>query len=345
MPVNAACGVLSAALLLGMQGIAAFVMWTEWKDKLPLYLVTCTLFAIAALGLVALSLRADGTHRAALRTSPRPSRSIAIGIVLGVALGGLLLSSAYAFDLNELHFGSGACAVGWSAALGMLAGMWLVRQDQRPIVQPEPHLARMLGGLVGANLAATLVAGPWAVFQHLNGREPYWALAGLLVAAAWSGAVCAAKTRLDREPVRRARSVLVVATDGLTGGGAVVLVLLAMRSSSEFWWLAGASLTGIAVWTVLAMLCKRKAKWWWDGDEQAPRCMHCGYNLTGLADPRCPECGEPFDEELVRRLARIPVFPISFWHPLSTSPVGGGLVGVSVWLLVVLVIAGYEWLW
>ena len=21
-------------------------------------------------------------------------------------------------------------------------------------------------------------------------------------------------------------------------------------------------------------------------------CVHCGYNLTGLADPRCPECGE-----------------------------------------------------
>ncbi len=23
-------------------------------------------------------------------------------------------------------------------------------------------------------------------------------------------------------------------------------------------------------------------------------CLHCGYNLTGLSDPRCPECGRPF---------------------------------------------------
>ncbi len=21
-------------------------------------------------------------------------------------------------------------------------------------------------------------------------------------------------------------------------------------------------------------------------------CIHCGYNLTGLTEPRCPECGE-----------------------------------------------------
>jgi hypothetical protein len=24
------------------------------------------------------------------------------------------------------------------------------------------------------------------------------------------------------------------------------------------------------------------------------RCIKCGYNLTGLSEPRCPECGEPF---------------------------------------------------
>ena len=24
-------------------------------------------------------------------------------------------------------------------------------------------------------------------------------------------------------------------------------------------------------------------------------CFHCGYNLTGLTEPRCPECGTPFE--------------------------------------------------
>ncbi|MCO6436896.1 MAG: hypothetical protein J5J06_07400 [Phycisphaerae bacterium] len=25
-----------------------------------------------------------------------------------------------------------------------------------------------------------------------------------------------------------------------------------------------------------------------------PTCVQCGYNLTGLESPRCPECGQPF---------------------------------------------------
>ena len=36
-----------------------------------------------------------------------------------------------------------------------------------------------------------------------------------------------------------------------------------------------------------------------------PVCMRCGYCLRGLselAEPRCPECGEPFDPEKAKRL-------------------------------------------
>jgi predicted RNA-binding Zn-ribbon protein involved in translation (DUF1610 family) len=29
-----------------------------------------------------------------------------------------------------------------------------------------------------------------------------------------------------------------------------------------------------------------------------PVCMVCGYNLTGLTEPRCPECGQPYDLSL-----------------------------------------------
>jgi predicted RNA-binding Zn-ribbon protein involved in translation (DUF1610 family) len=34
-----------------------------------------------------------------------------------------------------------------------------------------------------------------------------------------------------------------------------------------------------------------------------PVCLHCGYDLRGQVDPRCPECGQPFDPALLNRHA------------------------------------------
>ena len=31
----------------------------------------------------------------------------------------------------------------------------------------------------------------------------------------------------------------------------------------------------------------------------AMRCTKCGYSLKGLTEPRCPECGEPFNPYMV----------------------------------------------
>jgi len=32
-------------------------------------------------------------------------------------------------------------------------------------------------------------------------------------------------------------------------------------------------------------------------------CIKCGYDLHGLTEPRCPECGTPFDEQLPKKNA------------------------------------------
>ena len=48
-----------------------------------------------------------------------------------------------------------------------------------------------------------------------------------------------------------------------------------------------ALLAGGTVWLVRRWRCV--------GLPPPDRCYQCGYMLRGLPEPRCPECGEPFD--------------------------------------------------
>ncbi|NLX22235.1 MAG: hypothetical protein GXY55_11300 [Phycisphaerae bacterium] len=52
------------------------------------------------------------------------------------------------------------------------------------------------------------------------------------------------------------------------------------------------------------------------------RCLNCDYNLTGLADNRCPECNTPFDPDLMRRMLAGEPFPVPIWD----DPSQGGLL-------------------
>ena len=66
-------------------------------------------------------------------------------------------------------------------------------------------------------------------------------------------------------------------------------LLVAGLSASELLvLLGGAPLTPLGAWILY-----RNRK------EIAGRCRSCGYNLRGLSEPRCPECGTPFDQNLV----------------------------------------------
>lgn len=63
------------------------------------------------------------------------------------------------------------------------------------------------------------------------------------------------------------------------------------------------TMLGIAVWVVAIglgvfdlVLALRRAR----RRQEELRCGNCGYLLKGLRDPRCPECGTPFDPGLLK---------------------------------------------
>jgi hypothetical protein len=367
-PVNAACGLVSglllpaagplratrpipwplrlriagAGLIIGAaQGTTALFMWPQWADNLAVYVGSGALLAIVGGVLVARAWRADRWHRATLGLAPRYGRVIALGAALGFALGSFLVSAVHAYDHTRFPPGLVPVSVVASAALGMWLGRWLVKRDERSAFLPQPHLARTLGGLIGANLAVVLTAILCSVVDWWPEVHPPWTLAVLLgclvVAAVWSAAVCVAKARQGGVPAQRIHSALVVATDGLVGAAAVFVGLhIASNDPGPYWSLAALSLAvvGLVVWTLLARRGHHAAVRSAAEGAQVPRCLHCDYNLTGLTSTRCPECGESFDADVIQRLARAPVFPITFWHPLSTSPIGGALVGAIIVLLV-----------
>jgi hypothetical protein len=68
------------------------------------------------------------------------------------------------------------------------------------------------------------------------------------------------------------------------GGGAIVL-------EGPIWGLSASSATlGALLW-----LWRVRGRPRLDGS-----CSRCGYDLTGLTEPRCPECGEAFDGPMAR---------------------------------------------
>jgi len=58
-------------------------------------------------------------------------------------------------------------------------------------------------------------------------------------------------------------------------------------------------------------------------DDTTARCLGCGYSLRGLTEPRCPECGRPFD----------PADPTTFWRDRVPGRVGRFFLKAPGWPL------------
>ncbi len=101
-------------------------------------------------------------------------------------------------------------------------------------------------------------------------------------------------------PLRSHRRATLVAAGGAVGIGifTVSLLLLALVQIPE----PVVGITGqVALLFVLTVLplwltVLLRNRWW---PRTTDHCQRCDYNLTGLPEPRCPECGTEFDPATV----------------------------------------------
>jgi hypothetical protein len=57
------------------------------------------------------------------------------------------------------------------------------------------------------------------------------------------------------------------------------------------------------------------------GNRKDPFCIHCGYSLVGLPDNhRCPECGQPYQWQLIDEYRRDPGFFVQRHKAVRTLP-------------------------
>src|SRR5580700_4142743 len=71
-----------------------------------------------------------------------------------------------------------------------------------------------------------------------------------------------------------------------------------------------------------------------------PRCIGCGYILTGLDAARCPECGRAFDLRIPSTFTTKPLFNRwRFWLPGFLLAFGAGIILFPI----LIYFAGFGW--
>lgn len=161
-------------------------------------------------------------------------------------------------------------------------------KSRRPESGPDQTLeyaARILFMIAGFVLVGSSLGSVGGWFLAGDPFRAIGALVGSMLAAPVSG-VCGLIAALCRWPWW---SIFLVC--GTQFGGAVLLAMVAGPGVDEVYSMMVGQIGGAVVGMVLAYLLRAR----FDKGFGPDFCQRCGYNLTGLRDPRYPECGTPFD--------------------------------------------------